>query len=207
MTSLRDIEIHGDDLVVATHGRGFWIIDSIGVLRQLDDAAARADAFLYKPGDAIDMIAGGDNGTPLQKDEPQAENPAVGAYIDYYLKSAASRPVTLEILDDGGRTIRIYSSTDAPPPAPAPQTVTVLWNRAPQSLSAAAGLHRFVWDLRRAPAEEAGRGGRGGRGGGGGGFGRGGGPSVAPGSYSAKLTVDGKSYTEPFTVLSDPRRR
>jgi photosystem II stability/assembly factor-like uncharacterized protein len=206
-TSLRDLEIHGDDLVVATHGRGFWIMDSIGVLRQLDDTVAGAEAFLFAPGDAVDVITGGDNGTPLQKDEPQAENPPMGAYIDYYLKAAANGAVTLEILDAGGESIRSYSSADPAPPAPASQTVTVLWNRAPQPLSAVAGLHRFVWDLRRAPAGGGGRG-RGGRGGGGGGGrGRGADTSVAPGTYSAKLTVNGKSFTQPFNVLADPRKR
>ncbi|HEY2905803.1 MAG TPA: hypothetical protein VGJ29_07860 [Vicinamibacterales bacterium] len=201
VTSVRDVEIHGDDLIAATHGRGFWVIDDITALRQLDDAA-RADVFLFEPAEAISVIAGGDNGTPLQKDEPQAENPPVGAHIDYYLKSAASGPVTLEILDGNGQSVRAYSSSDQPVPA-TPQTVTVLWNRAQEPLSAAAGMHRFVWDLRRAAVEGAGRG-RGGRGGGGG---RGGAPLSGPGSYTVKLTVNGKSYTRPLTVRADPRDR
>jgi len=203
VTSVRDVEIHGDDLIAATHGRGFWIIDDITALRQLDEAA-RADVFLFAPADAISVIAGGDNGTPLQKDEPQAENPPVGAYIDYYLKAAASGPVTLEVLDGNGQTVRAYSSSDQAP-SPPPQTVTVLWNRAQEPLSAAAGMHRFVWDLRRAAVEGGGRG-RGGRGGGGG-FGRGGAPLAGTGSFTVKLTVNGKSYTRALTVRADPRER
>ncbi len=204
VTSVRDVEIHGDDLIVATHGRGFWMIDDITPLRHLDDAAT-VDVFLFEPAEAISVIAGGDNGTPLQKDEPQAENPPVGAYIDYYLKSAASGPVTLEILDGNGQPVRAYSSSDQLAPA-TPQTVTVLWNRAQEPLSAAAGMHRFVWDLRRAAVEGGGRG-RGGRGGGGGGVGRGGAPLSGPGSYTVKLTVNGKSYTRALTVRRDPRDR
>ncbi len=116
ITSVRDFEIHGDDLIVATHGRGFWVIDDIAALRQLEDAT-RADVFLFQPADAVSVIAGGDNGTPLQKDEPQAENPPVGAYIDYYLKSAATGPVTLEIVDGNNQPVRAFSSSDqlAPP--------------------------------------------------------------------------------------------
>ena len=87
---------------------------------------------------------------------------------------------------------------------PTPQTVTVLWNRAQEPLSAAAGMHRFVWDLRRAAVEGGGRG-RGGRGGGGGG--RGGAPLSGPGNYTVKLTVNGKSYTRALVVRSDPRER
>jgi photosystem II stability/assembly factor-like uncharacterized protein len=202
VTSVRDVEIHGDDLIAATHGRGFWIIDDIAALRQLDDSVTAADVFLFEPVEAISVIAGGDNGTPLQKDEPQAENPPVGAYIDYYMKSAANGPVTLEILDASGQPVRSYSSGDQPAP-PTPQTVTVLWNRAQAPLSATAGMHRFVWDLRRAAVEGGGRG-RGGRGGGGG---RGGAPLAGTGSYTVKLTVNGKSYTRPLTVRADPRER
>jgi photosystem II stability/assembly factor-like uncharacterized protein len=204
VTSVRDFEVHGDDLIVATHGRGFWVIDDISAIRQLDDAVAQADVHLFQPADATEAIQGGDNGTPLQKDEPQAENPPTGAYVDYYLKTAASGPVTLEILDAHNQTIRTYSSADPPPPPPPPQTVTSLWSRSQEMLSPAAGLHRFVWDFRPTPVG-GGRGGRGG--GGGGGFGRGGPPMVAAGGYTVKLTVNGKSYTQPLVVRADPRER
>jgi len=123
--------------------------------------------------------------------------------IDYYLKSAATGPVTLEIFDPGSQTVRRYSSDDPRQPVNV-NTLAVLaaWQRPPEPLSAAAGAHRFVWDLRPQPAP----GGRGGRGGGGGG-GRGGAPMVAPGNYSVRLTVNGKSYTQPLPVQADPRSR
>src|SRR2546423_9232525 len=86
VTSMRDFQFYGTDLIVATHGRGFWIIDDISALRQLSDAVTRDDAYLFKPADAINYVEGTDNGTPLQRDEPQAENPANGAAIADYLK-------------------------------------------------------------------------------------------------------------------------
>jgi hypothetical protein len=136
-----------------------------------------------------------------------AENPPIGAAIDYYLKSPASGPVTLEILNSGGTVVRRYSSSD-PIPAIDPSTLAVnaAWQRAPEPLSSAAGAHRFVWDFRPTPPA-AGRGGRGGRGGGGGGGGRGGQAPVAPGSYSVRLTVNGQAYTQPLVVKPDPRER
>src|SRR5262249_3937419 len=102
VTSVRDFEIHDGDLIVATHGRGFWVIDDISPLRQITDAVARSASYLFKPGDAINAIQGGDNGTPLQKDEPQTPNRPNGAFIDYYLRTAPTSPVRLEIVDAGG---------------------------------------------------------------------------------------------------------
>ncbi len=110
VTSVRDFAVYGNDLIVATHGRGFWVIDDISPLRQVSDAVLAADAYLFKPADAINVIQGGDDGTPLQKDEPQAPNPPDGAVIDYYLKSAAPGPVTLEILDATGASLKTFSS-------------------------------------------------------------------------------------------------
>jgi hypothetical protein len=210
VTSMRDLEIHGNDLIAATHGRGFWLIDDISALRQINSDVASADAFLFKPSAATIAQQGGDNGTPTQKDEAFVPNPPNGASIDYYLKSAASGPVTLEILDASGQTIRSYSSQAAGPGANAnanafPPNVTVMWRPVPESLSGAAGLHRWYWDF-RPDAGGAGRaggaGGRGGRGGGGGGGGggRGGAPASGAGQYTVKLTVNGKSYTQPLTV-------
>src|SRR5437762_891651 len=119
VTSMRDFEFYGTDLIVATHGRGFWIIDDISALRQLNDAVTRDDAYLFKPADAINYVEGTDNGTPLQKDEPQAENPPNGAAIDYYLKRAATTPVTIEILDSSGPVIRTFSSAPSAQQPPA----------------------------------------------------------------------------------------
>jgi photosystem II stability/assembly factor-like uncharacterized protein len=203
VTSMRDFEIYGNDLIVATHGRGFWVIDDISPLRQLNDAVLQAEAHLFKPTAAINVLQGGDNGTPLQKDEPQAQNPPNGAVIDYYLKSAASGPVTLEILDAGGATLRSFSSEPGAQPAAGaasriPNT-SALWRPAPEPFSAGPGLHRVVWNP-VAPAS--------GGGGGAGGFGGGrGGAARLTGSFTAKLTVNGKSYTQSFEVKPDPRSR
>jgi photosystem II stability/assembly factor-like uncharacterized protein len=202
--SMRDLAFHDADLIVATHGRGFWVLDDISVLRQAADAAS-APAHLFKPSDAFILPPGTDDGTPTQKDEPEAENPPTGAIIDYYLKTAANGPVTIEILNANGTAVRRFSSAD-PVAAVDPATLAVnaVWQRAQDPPSAAAGMHRFVWDLR--PEPPAGGRGRGGRGGGGGG-GRGGPPPVSPGTFSARLTVNGQSYTQPITVKTDPRER
>jgi photosystem II stability/assembly factor-like uncharacterized protein len=203
--SMRDLAFHDNDLIVATHGRGFWVLDDISALRQAADAAA-ADAHLFKPADAIILPPGTDDGTPTQKDEPEAENPPTGAILDYYLKTAASGPLTIEILNASGSTIRRFSSADpAPAVDPSALAVNAIWQRAQDPPSAAAGMHRFVWDLRPdAPPGGRGRGGRGGGGGGGGG-GRGGLPPVAAGAFSVTLTMNGRSFTQPLAVKPDPR--
>jgi len=206
-TSMRDFAIRGDDLAVATHGRGFWVLDDISALRQIDAAAASAEAILFKPAEAVLLPAGNEFGTPLPKDEPFAENPPNGALIDYYLKAGAAGPVTLEIQDAAGQPVRRFSSDDRTPPRnPDTLNVQAVWMPAPEPLSAAAGMHRWVWDLRgAAPAGGTGGAGRGAGGGGGGGFGRGGAPPVQPGTYTVKLTVEGKTYTQPLAVKPDPR--
>ncbi len=202
--SMRDLAFHDNDLIVATHGRGFWVLDDISALRQTSADVVSSDAFLFKPADAILIPPNTDNGTPTQKDEPEADNPPGGAVIDYYLKTAASGPVTIEILNAGGSVIRRYSSSD-PPPVVDVNTLAVnlAWSRLPEPLSAAAGMHRWVWDFR--PDPPAGGRGRGGRGAGGGGGGRGGPPPVATGAYSVRLTANGKTLRQPLTLKPDPR--
>ena len=202
--SMRDLAIHEDDLIVATHGRGFWVLDDITTLRQISDEVANFRSFIFRPADAISMPPGTDNGTPQPRDESLAENPPYGAMIDYYLKSRESGPVILEILDPSGEMIRRYSSEDKPPPIdPDKLNIPTFWVRTPESLSAAAGMHRWIWDLRPTPA--AGSGGAaanaaanffGGRE-----------PTVLPGTYTVKLTVGGRSYTQPLLVKMDPRAR
>jgi hypothetical protein len=206
ITSIRDFEIYDGDLIVATHGRGFWVIDDISPLRQVTEAVLQSSAYLFKPADAINVSQGGDNGTPLQKDEPQALNPASGAAIDYYLKSAATGPVTLEILDASGAVLRTFS-TDAAAQAPVGgggrggrggiANVSPLWQTTPEPFSAGAGMHRVVW----APVAP----GAGGRGRGGGG--RGGGGTPLTGVFTARLKANGQSLTQTFTVRPDPRLR
>ena len=175
-TSDRDLAFKDNDLIVATHGRGFWILDDISALRQAADVAT-ADAYLFKPADAIILPTPTDDGTPTQKDEAWAENPPTGAIVDYYLKTAATGPVTIEILNAGGTVVRRYSSADPAPLDPNTLATNAVWQRPQESPSATAGMHRFVWDFVRTAA--GGRGGAAGGGGGGGG-GRGGLPPVAP---------------------------
>jgi photosystem II stability/assembly factor-like uncharacterized protein len=205
VTSMRDFEFYNNDLIVATHGRGFWVIDDISSLRQVNDAVIKSDAYLFKPSDATLYNQSQDNGTPLQKDEPQASNPGNGAMIDYYLKSDATGPVTLEIMDATG-TVRQAFTTD---PASAavggggragfgggrgggiPNT-SALWRQPPEPFSGRAGMHRVTWNPN-------GGGGRGGRGGGGA-------VGIAlPAVFTAKLSVNGQSYTQSFVVKPDPR--
>lgn len=200
--SMRDLAIRGDDLIVATHGRGFWVLDNITPLRQWTDEVANADAFLFRPAEAFNVPAGSDNGTPMPRDEPLAENAPVGAIIDYFLKSDATGTVVLEILDPAGEVIRRYSSDDKPPPVNL-ETITIpaFWVRTPEVLSARAGMHRWIWDLRPTPPPRPAGGG-----GGGGGFGRGV-ASALPGTYTVRLTAGGKSYSQPLSVNMDPRSR
>jgi photosystem II stability/assembly factor-like uncharacterized protein len=210
-TSVRDFEIYGNDLIAGTHGRGFWVIDDISPLRQITDDVARSDAYLFKPADAINVLQGNDNGTPTQKDEPQAENPPNGASIDYYLKTAATGPATLEILDASGTCRAVFSSQTASPPvcegAPAaggrglgagrgggiPNT-SALWRPTPAPFATSAGMHRVTW-VPRAPAAGGGRG-----------AGRGGAATAMPvGPFTARLTVNGQVYAQTFVVNADPR--
>ena len=207
--SVRDLFVHDDDLAVATHGRGFWVIDNMTALRQVAEARS-TEAFLFRPADAVATPPPSENGTPQPRDEPLAENRPHGAILDYYLNVAARGPVTLEILDPAGDVIRRYTSADVSQPVdPNTLNIPAFWRPTPVPLSAAAGQHRWVWDLRAvtptAPGAATG-GGRGGAGGGGGGgFGRGGGAQVVPGTYTVRLTVDGKSHTQPLVVKRDPR--
>ncbi|MDX6383278.1 MAG: hypothetical protein QOK48_851 [Blastocatellia bacterium] len=201
--SMRDLAVHGDDLIVATHGRGFWVLDDITLLRQLDNDVARAGAYLFKPARVYSMTPGSDNGTPMPRDEPLAENPPNGALIDYYLKSNSNGPVTLEILDPAGEVIRKYSSEDkASPVNPDTLSIPAFWVRPQEILSNSAGMHRWLWDLRPTPAPRPA-----GAGGGGGGFGRGGATTVLPGTYTVRLTAGGKSPTQPLVVKMDPRSK
>jgi photosystem II stability/assembly factor-like uncharacterized protein len=197
-SSSRDLAFKDNDLIVATHGRGFWILDDVSALRQAADVGA-TDAWLFRPADAVILPSGTDDGTPTQKDEAWAENPPDGAIIDYYLKSPATGGVAIEILNSRGATVRGYASTDPVPVLDSGTlVVNAVWQRTQAPLPTAAGLHRVVWDFRPQPAP----GGRGGRGGG-----RGGLPPLAPGDYTVRLTVNGRSYSQPLAVKADPRAR
>jgi photosystem II stability/assembly factor-like uncharacterized protein len=197
-SSVRDLVIHDDDLVIATHGRSFWILDDVTPLRQLSAEAAGADAYLFRPATAYRLRPSSFEGTPMPVDTPQAENPPDGALIDYYLKSTPGGPVTLEVLDSGGKLVRRFSSSDKGPQIdPKHLDFPASWIHLPQPLSAAPGMHRFVWDVRYEGVP--------------GGnpmiafFRGGGGPWALPGRYTVMLTVHGQSYTQPLEVKMDPR--
>jgi hypothetical protein len=206
-TSIRDLVIHDDDVVVGTHGRGFWILDDMSPMRQLNPQAASDDVTLFTPRPTYRLPRDTNTDTPLPPEEPAAKNPPDGAILYYHLKSAASQ-VTLEILDANNRLVRWFTSADKPEP-PEPQlNVPTYWIRPFQPLSTEAGMHRFIWDLHATPP--AGRGGRGS-----------GYPISAiyrdtprspqgewmpPGLYTVRLTVDGRAYTQPLTIRPDPRR-
>jgi len=208
-SSIRDLIVKDDDVAVATHGRGFWVLDDVTPLRQIDASTASTDVVLFAPAAAWRIRWNLNNDMPWPKDEPTLPNPPEGAPIDYYLRTAATGVVTLEVTTTDGRLIRRYSSTDELPQIPdaADASVPLYWYRPPHPLETSAGVHRFYWDLRYQPA-------------GGGGGGRGGlsiaavphdtgpGPTtplVAPGTYTVTLTVDGQRYAQPIDVKQDPR--
>jgi photosystem II stability/assembly factor-like uncharacterized protein len=204
-TSIRDLVIHNDDVVVGTHGRSFWILDDITPLRQLDAKVAAEAAHLFRPQVAYRVRWNLNTDTPLPPEEPAGKNPPDGAILNYYLKEAAAGPVTLEILDEKGKLVRRYSSADKPEPVNEKSLeVPTYWIRPTQILSAAAGSHRFLWDLHYPPPE-------------------GGrrtypiaatyhdtasepkGPWVQPGNYVVRFTAGGKSLEQPLMVKMDPR--
>jgi photosystem II stability/assembly factor-like uncharacterized protein len=206
-TSMRDLAIHGDDLIVATHGRSFWILDDITPLRQLNDQIAKSPVFLFQPQQALRWRWDRNPDTPLPPETPAGKNPPDGAIIDYDLAAAANGQITLEILDSTGATVRRYSSADVPLPMDkiaGEHPIPMYWVRPTRVLSATQGMHRFVWDLHGEPPKSLNKE-----------F-----PISAiahdtpllplgawalPGSYTVRLTVDGKQFTQALTVKMDPR--
>ena len=204
-TSIRDLVVHRDDIVVGTHGRSFWILDDITPLRQIDASVASSDAFLFAPQLAHRIQRNVNTDTPLPPEEPAGQNPPDGAIINYYLKADAADAVVLEVFDREGKLVRRFRSDDKPEPFDEKAyPIPSYWVRPARVLSAKAGMQRFVWDLHypepkartheypisaiymdtpRYPL----------------------GPSVLPGQYTLKLTVAGKTYTRPLNVEMDPR--
>ncbi len=198
-SSIRDLVIKDDDIVVGTHGRGFWILDNITSLRQISNKLMNQSAILYKPQTAYRVRWSTNTDTPIPQEEPAGQNPPDGAIIDYYLKENA-KEVTLEITDAKGKLIRMYSSNNKPYEIPA-VNIPLYWIRPEQLLSAETGSHRFLWDMHYTPLDQP--------------------PSypmtavyentppaetspwVMPGVYTAKLTVDGQSWKQSFTIKMD----
>ncbi|MEO6446008.1 MAG: glycoside hydrolase, partial [Gemmatimonadaceae bacterium] len=203
-TSIRDLVIKDDDLVVGTHGRGFWILDDITPLREMATNPTAKSVHLFKPQRATRVRYSMYTDTPLPVDEPRAPNPPDGAVLHYYLGKPATS-LTLEILDAAGRVVRTYHKGINADPDPRDEgNWPDWWIRPSPELKAEAGLHRFVWDMRyprprvlsfsfpisaipgQTVPEPLG-------------------PFAAPGQYRVRLTVDGTAYTQPFTLRMDPR--
>ncbi len=206
-TSMRDLWIHDDDLIVATHGRSFWVLDDISPLRQVTESVAKSEEYLFKPTIAYRVRRDTNTDTPIPPDEPTAQNPPDGAIIDYFLARPTTTPITLEILDGQGKLVRKFSDADKREPSAeelAKELIPQYWIRKPKRLSTDAGMHRWVWDLHypapRAPRSEY--------------------PIAAvpgdtprlprgsmalPGQYTVRLTVRGLMVSEPLIVKMDPR--
>ncbi|MFZ3215888.1 MAG: hypothetical protein WA192_07505 [Candidatus Acidiferrales bacterium] len=151
-TDVRDLAVHGDDLVAATYGRGLWILDDVTPLRQAGPEIAGASSYLLKPEPAVRVRYDNDQETPLPPEEPTAKNPPDGAIIDYFLKSAPTNPLTLEIHDSQGKVVRRFTSL-TPPADNTPKNVPDYWFGPIAHLSTNVGLNRFVWDLRYEPPQ------------------------------------------------------
>jgi photosystem II stability/assembly factor-like uncharacterized protein len=200
-TSIRDLVIKDDDIVVGTHGRSFWILDNITSLRQMA-AQTLSSNVLFKPQTAMRVRWNMNTDTPIPQEEPAGQNPPDGAMIDYYLPNNETGEVKLEIIDKSGTTIRRYSSNDKRYEVPA-INVPPYWIRPQQVLSTAKGTHRFLWDMHyqpldlpvsfpiaaiyknTAPNETS--------------------PWVMRGTYTVRLTINGQSINQPLTVKLDPR--
>jgi photosystem II stability/assembly factor-like uncharacterized protein len=203
-TSYRDMVIKDNDLVVGTYGRGFWILDDFSPLRQITPAIAAEPAHLFKPGDAIRVRRNVNGDTPFPPEVPHAENPPLGVIIYYYLGARPGGNVTLEISDASGRVVRHMSSAPIPalnePPLPVPD----FWIERPRPMPVEMGTNRINWNMRydsppafshsyaisanpgeTPPSPE--------------------GPLALPGTYTVRLAVDGKSYTQTVSLRNDPR--
>jgi photosystem II stability/assembly factor-like uncharacterized protein len=188
---IHDLLVKDDDLVVATHGRSFWVLDDLTPLRQVNDQVAQAEMKLYEPQTATRLHY------PEDVDTHQAAgtNPPPGAIIDYYFKTAPKDEVTLEILDSQGKVIRHLSSKERKEEEQPPEWPDQV--QAPKTIPAREGMNRFAWDLRyddpvQTPgAFYAGSSPRG--------------PLALPGDYQVRLTSNGKSETAPLHLAIDPR--
>ncbi len=204
-TSVRDLLVHHGDLLAATQGRGIWALDVLAPLRNLPLDLAERPAYLFPPAEAWRLRSNENHDTPPPPSTPLGQNPPAGAVFDYWLKNDATGPVTLTIRDAAGEVVRRFSSTDPPESLNANQYFQSGWIAKEKRLSARAGTHRFIWDLRYprpkalayhyqiaavwhdgtliAPE----------------------GPLVLPGQYTATLRVNGREYRQSLTVKMDPR--
>lgn len=207
--AVRDLAVKDGDLVAATFGRAFWILDDLSPLRQLDEKIANAPVHLFRPAEATRLRRDTNTDTALQPDIPAGTNPPAGAVLDYTLRAVPSGLVQLAIYGPEGNLVRQFTSV-APSENVKSQLkwpeIAAFWMASPQQLTTHVGLNRFAWDLRYSPppslspsypmsavVDETPVDPRG--------------PLVVPGQYVVKLTVDGKTYSQPLTIRLDPRER
>lgn len=202
-SSIRDLVVHENDLVIGTHGRSIWILDDVSPLRELASLSGQ-NAYLFSPSDAYRVRFNMFSDTPLPPEEPTGENPPDGALIDYYLGADAQK-VELNILDAEGGLVNHFSSNDRAEVLDTTQMQhPTYWIRPFKGVSGEPGHHRFVWNLRYKEPQGANRafaiaavqyntpsGPEG--------------PFVAPGTYKVQLKVDGKLFEKDITVKLDPR--
>jgi photosystem II stability/assembly factor-like uncharacterized protein len=194
-TSVRDLVVHDDDLVIATFGRSFWVLDNITPLRQWNPKLPSQNAWLFDPQTAYRVRPGSDEGTPVPLDEPQAENPPTGAVIDYYLREKQTEPVQIVIFDSAGRIARRFASNDEIMKTNLDEIdIPKYWVHDPEPISAEAGMHRVVWDLAYATARNRRRSRRGPSG-----------PLALPGTYTVNLIAAGRNTSTRLFVKTDPR--
>jgi photosystem II stability/assembly factor-like uncharacterized protein len=191
VSPIHDLVLKNNDLVVATHGRSFWILDDISPLRQLMGHPPEGEMLLLNPAPTYRVHFP----DQFERRRPVGANPPNGAIVTYFFKSAPKSEVTLEILDDQGALIRRYSSAETKQSETPPEWPDL---QPPQEvIPVAPGFNRFTWDLRydgphKLPGEVLAE------------F-RSRGPMAPPGNYQLKLTADGKSLTVPLQLKMDPR--
>ena len=200
-TSIRDLVIKDDDLVIGTHGRSFWILDNISSLRQLN-ASTKNQVALFKPQVATRVRWNMNTDTPLPPEEPAGENPPDGAMIEYYLPNATNDIVQIDILNQQKEIIRTFKSNDTLYKIPE-VNIPLYWIRTQKILSNKTGMHRLLWDMKYAPLNlpvsypmtavknntppDATA------------------PWVLPGTYTIRMTVGGKILEQPLEIKMDPR--
>jgi photosystem II stability/assembly factor-like uncharacterized protein len=188
---IHDLNIHDDDLIVATHGRAFWVLDDITPFRQINANATNAEMILYKPHPAIRLHLT----EAIERRGPLGDDPPLGAIIDYYFHGAPTDEVKLDILDSAGKLVRSLSSKENKQDEQPPEWPDQL--REVTTIPAAAGMNRYAWNMRWEPpvkipgAFYTGNGPQG--------------PLALPGTYTMKLTVASRSVTQPLEIVMDPR--
>ena len=201
---VRDLTLHGDDLIAATQGRAIWVLDNISPLRSLTAGGAGKTSALFPPAKAYRLRASNNKDTPLPADEPMAENPPIGAALDYWLAKPAMS-AALEIRTKDGALVQRLSS-EKRPEREGEIYFAKSWLSPQMPLPLTPGPHRVHWNLRwtqpnaigyeysiaatpgrDTPLKPTG-------------------PLAAPGDYTVALVVDGKTVSsQTLEVLADPR--